>query len=85
MLRSLPQVIENIYAPKGVVLSPALEHLRSPVKSRLQALTGCEGVDISKVKCIHPGPFTLCRCEIIVTVLQAFFVRLNFPSVWGAT
>lgn len=54
--RSIPslssdQVIENIYAPSKVVLSPALEHLRSPVKSRLQELTGCECVDISKVNC----------------------------------
>ena len=38
----------NIYDPKGVSMSPALEKL-SPVKARLQQLTGCECVDISKV------------------------------------
>jgi hypothetical protein len=41
------EVIVNIYEPKGT-LSPALKKLR-PVKARLQALTGCECVDISKV------------------------------------
>lgn len=41
------EVIVDIFEPKGA-MSPSLDKLR-PVRARLQALTGCECVDISKV------------------------------------
>jgi hypothetical protein len=65
------EVIVNIYEPKGA-LSPALERLR-PVKSRLQALTGCECVDISKVPPASCSPL-LCPargCAARMSALQS--------------